>query len=306
VCLLISSLGGCEFVLNYPLTMRRASSTQHRPSSTQHGSSPMSVLQNWLFVHFLHQNLLTMCNHLPIPPNPSGNKIAVIVVEQSTVEATNLHIERMLEQRKLSYPVLVGSSTEFPPNTTDQISLDDLTEYQQWRLYVQTRILRDTHEKEIKITISSLAHDLMKKGGARSDWTLDSSDRADLDAYCTQLITLCNETIPQMPKAPMNSHEVAPIKVTNGNMRRNTIHHLFHNPLPFRVQVTYTEIPPIYEKIQLSGSVVSIDELGKRQRKMHTMEDAFLDSYYQQKMEEEFDDSYHKKQKTGLRVPTIW
>jgi hypothetical protein len=273
------------------LILFKISITKRRAMSTPHGASPMCFVCGWVYVHLLEQNPSKMCDHVPIPPNPPGDEIAVIVLEQSTVEACILRISRMLKQRELLYPVLVGSSTEFPDNTTNQISSDDLTENQKRMLYVQIRILRDNHEHDVKVTISSLAHELMKKGGKRSDWMLDSSERAYLDAYHTQLIDLCDETIPEMPEAPMSSYEVAPIEVANAGMFNKTLYHVYHNPPYYAVQVTYKEIPFL-------GSGESIDGLGKCQRQMKELEEQFAHTYRKKRK--------RVSPKECVRVPTIY
>jgi hypothetical protein len=284
----------------------------HRASDTQQdASSRMSLLHGPLADHFslghlLHENLHKICKGLPIPQNPKNGTIAVLVLPLThTVLAGDSWICQMIRDGKLSYPVIVGSETDFPIGTIDQIAFENLTEAQQRMLYVQRNLLRKNHEQDVKKMIdifasvlNTIARRLMNHGGKRSDWTLNAAYKGILEKYqtlmCvlyTPMCVLYNDNIPQMPQQPKFSHEVATLEVTNSQMFTNTLRELRHNPRSFPIQVTYAEN-------RLPFNAPCVKELEKRQRQMHAQEDIWKD---------EWEREYKRPRASHLcvKVPTI-
>jgi hypothetical protein len=262
-------------------------------SDTHHGASSLRYLLRGPIAayfspgHFLHEDLLTICKGLPIPRNPENDNIAVLVLPPThTVLAGDLEMCRMISNRKLGYPVIVGSETDFPNGTTDQIAFENLTEAQQRMLYVQRNLLRKNHEQDVQKMIdtfasvlNTIASILMKNGGKRSDWTLNPAYKRILEKYQTLMCVLdtfmCvlyNDKIPQMPQQPKFSHEVATLEVTNFMMFAKTLRELRHNPWSFPIQVTYAET-------QFPFNAPCVKKLNKRQREMHDQEDIWKDKW---------------------------
>lgn len=265
-----------------------------RASDTPCGASLLSLLHGFLAAHFcpghlLHENPL--CNDLSIPEEPKNGHFAVIVLRTKSTLVGDLQMCRMISDRTLFYPVIVGSETEFPNGTIDQISFENLTEAQQRMLYVQRNLLRKTHEQDVKDMLNTFASKIMQKGGKRSDWTLDSTDKANLERYHAHMCVLCNDKIPQMPQQPQFHHEVATIQVTNSQMFTNTLHELFHNPRSFPIQVTYAEI-------QFPFNAPCVQKLQELQSQMHAQEDIWQDEWERKCKRPRTSSSY-------VKVPTL-